>query len=598
MSTAIDLTPFFEVEERMFENDEKQNDLLFNRLDHLINQEPEAPEECKRELMSLDEIKSHVNNEYSRHAPFIDIPNIQNKEIAYYSDDELQFWSALIADYRQMISRVPKYSNIMIWSGVPPALRGLVWRSMTESYSTCFESLYDSLAQEWTPFVKLIGRDLNRTFPEIGLFQDKNGEGQTQLGRVLRAYSAYDMQVGYCQGLTFLAGPLLLHMSDRDAFCVLIKLMEDANVRSMFTPDMTGLQLRIYQFEKLFEDYLPELKRHFDELNVNPIYATQWFLSFFAVTCPLSMLVRVYDLIFSEGAIETLMRVALAVLKRNENILLNFEHDEEILQHLLGRSLWDKYGFNGDTLLGDVTAVNNTILDKMKLYEAEYYSAPKPIRALSRRGPAAEKNKEEATVTASSTTSRFPSFGWPAWASGSSSNNGSASNSAPSSTSDLTRSDSVHSFESTTSTTNRSSVATSVTSYDADDKNRKIQELEALLHQERREREQDKLSVESLMNSLDDNESFNVSLSQVKTRFGISDESGQLLNDSPCKSCEGYLMDLAASRSNEAMAKQELDELSDKYQQLLSVNTTTTTTTNNNPHYQQHVAKKSSWSLW
>lgn len=574
---AIDFTPFFQVEERMRENDEKHNDLLLTRLEHLSTEEPEAPAECRRDLMSLDEIKKYIEDEYERGAPFTDIPHVTKME---YADDELEFWAALIADYRQMISRVPKYANIMIWSGIPPALRGLVWRSMCESYSTCFESLYDSLAQEWTPFVKLIGRDLNRTFPEISLFEEKGGEGQKKLGRVLRAYSAYDMQVGYCQGLTFLAGPLLLHMSDRDAFCVLIKLMEDYNLRSMFTPDMAGLQLRIYQFERLFGDYLPELKAHFDELGVTPIYATQWFLSFFAVTCPLTMLVRIYDVMFAEGAIETLMRVALAVLKRNANILLEFDHDEEVLQHLLGRSLWDKYGYDSNVLLGDVTSVNATLLEKMKYYEQQYFSAPKLSRTLSKR----TNNPPKKSSSGEENTSKF-NFGWSMpW------NNASPSNA---STSTLSRSDSVHSFSSD------ETAATSVTSYEPSSHEKKIQELEALLAQERREREQDKHAVESLVTTLEGVDS--AELSQVKTRFGLGDESA---STAACKSCEGYLMDLATARSNEAMARQELDEMADKYEQLMAQLSSTTISSSTNPSMNTtptkptHSPKKSSWSLW
>lgn len=37
--------------------------------------------------------------------------------------------------------------------------------------------------------------------------------GQKALERVLRAYNLYDAELGYCQGLAFLVGPLLLNVS-------------------------------------------------------------------------------------------------------------------------------------------------------------------------------------------------------------------------------------------------------------------------------------------------------------------------------------------------------------------------------------------------
>lgn len=356
----------------------------------------------------------------STNLPFNDIPNLPSID---YADSELSLWSALISDYRAVAQHIPKYASMMVRSGIPPALRGHAWKSMAESASPTLESLYDSLAAEWTPFVKIIGRDLNRTFPEIKMFREKGGYGQMKLGRVLRAYSAYDIQVGYCQGLTFLAGPLLLHMDDRSAFCTLIQLMEDYDLRSMFTADMAGLQLRMYQFESLFSEQLPELYNHFKSLNVSSIYASQWFLSFFAVTCPLSMLVRIFDLVFSEGAIPTLMRVALAVLGRNQRVLMAFDDDEQILQHMLGRCIWDVYNLDADLLITDVATVHVCTTQSLVNLETEFneggkphmtnntnsYSKPAPVdsskRSVSGKSMVAPSNASISSVATASTTS-------------------------------------------------------------------------------------------------------------------------------------------------------------------------------------------------
>lgn len=363
VESPIDWDALTTVEARMVS--EEQDFSLFVQKFDFIRQED--GEDTRTEFYSNDELKEIIPN--SKSLPFNDIPGIPDIS---YDDSELALWSALITDYRGVVARVPKYASVMVRSGIPPALRGLAWKSMSEANSPTLESLYDSLAAEWTPFVKIIGRDLNRTFPEIQMFREKGGEGQVNLGRVLRAYSAYDMQVGYCQGLTFLTGPLLLHMNDRDAFCVLVKLMEDYELRSMFTADMAGLQLRMYQFDSLFAEEFPELHEHFTSLEVSNIYASQWFLSFFAVTCPLAMLVRIFDLTFAEGAVTTLMRVALAVLKRNKHILMAFDDEEQILQHMLSRCIWDSYGLDADLLMTDVSAITRCTHEKVKELEEEF----------------------------------------------------------------------------------------------------------------------------------------------------------------------------------------------------------------------------------
>src|SRR5690349_20152815 len=124
--------------------------------------------------------------------------------------------------------------------------------------------------------------------------------------------------------------------------------MEHYDLRSCFLPDLSGLHLRIYQFQNLLSRHIPALIAHLQSLNIEPIYVSQWFLSFFAVTCPLPMLLRIYDVLLLEGASETLMRVALSLMQRNEKKIMGFTEFEDVLQFLLSRSLWDTYACNAD----------------------------------------------------------------------------------------------------------------------------------------------------------------------------------------------------------------------------------------------------------
>lgn len=59
----------------------------------------------------------------------------------------------------------------------------------------------------------MIQRDINRTFPAHDYFKEAGGLGQDSLYRISKAYAVLDSEVGYCQGLSFLAATLLLHVS-------------------------------------------------------------------------------------------------------------------------------------------------------------------------------------------------------------------------------------------------------------------------------------------------------------------------------------------------------------------------------------------------
>lgn len=82
---------------------------------------------------------------------------------------------------------------------------------------------FDRLSLETSPFESIISKDIGRSFPGVEMFRDPEGEGQRMLGRVLNCFSLYDTEIGYCQGLGFLVGPLLMQMGDKDAFCVLVR---------------------------------------------------------------------------------------------------------------------------------------------------------------------------------------------------------------------------------------------------------------------------------------------------------------------------------------------------------------------------------------
>lgn len=143
---------------------------------------------------------------------------------------ELDFWAALVADYNHTAQRLPTLTSNKIRAGVPPPLRGVVWPSIAGARDSDLLDEFERLSGETSPYEGLIGKDIGRSFPSVEMFRDPNGEGQQMLGRVLRCFSLYDNKIGYCQGLGFVVGPLLMHMSDAEAFCVLVRYVQLCSV--------------------------------------------------------------------------------------------------------------------------------------------------------------------------------------------------------------------------------------------------------------------------------------------------------------------------------------------------------------------------------
>jgi len=125
-------------------------------------------------------------------------------------EGEDEFWESMITEFKDYFMDIPSYTLQKIRGGIPHHLRGKVWKVMSGADNNQLDTLYDQLLQEESPFEKQILRDVARTFPHMSMFSERKGQGQQMLFNLMKAYSLYDTEVGYCQGLCFIVGPLLM----------------------------------------------------------------------------------------------------------------------------------------------------------------------------------------------------------------------------------------------------------------------------------------------------------------------------------------------------------------------------------------------------
>ncbi|KAH6900080.1 rab-GTPase-TBC domain-containing protein [Thelonectria olida] len=157
---------------------------------------------------------------------------------------------------------------------------------------------------------------------------------QEGLFGVCKAYALFDEGVGYAQGMNFLIMPLLFNMPEQEAFCLLVRLMNHYKLRDLFIQDMPGLHMHLYQFERLLEDFEPALYCHLHRKGISPhLYATQWFLTLFAYRFPLQLVLRIYDLIFSEG-LSAILRFGLVLMQKNAATLLKLSDMQQLTTYL------------------------------------------------------------------------------------------------------------------------------------------------------------------------------------------------------------------------------------------------------------------------
>mmetsp|Transcript_105717 Transcript_105717/g.305867 ORF Transcript_105717/g.305867 Transcript_105717/m.305867 type:complete len:556 (+) Transcript_105717:206-1873(+) len=155
-------------------------------------------------------------------------------------------------------------------------------------------------------------------------------KGQAALRRVLRAYSYYDREVSYCQGMNFIAGMFLTVMSEEEAFWLLISVMHEkpCEMRGMFGEGMRETHKVLYVAENLMHSHLPKLARHFDRENIHvTMFATQWLLTQYTSSFKFDLVTRVWDGFLGEGW-KIIYRVMLALLQQWQSQLLRMSFEE------------------------------------------------------------------------------------------------------------------------------------------------------------------------------------------------------------------------------------------------------------------------------
>lgn len=279
-----------------------------------------------------------------------------------------------------------------VCQGVPKSRRGEVWLMLSQQHrlrqrlphrQQPHETPYQDLLKQLTAQQHAILVDLGRTFPTHQYFSAQLGAGQLSLYNLLKAYSLLDTEVGYCQGISFVAGLLLLHMSEEQAFDTLKFLMYDLGIRRQYRPDMISLQIQMYQLSRLLHDYHRNLYSHLEEHEICPsLYAAPWFLTLFASQFPLGFVARIFDLLFVQG-IEVIFKVALCLLSSHKGEILECDNFESIVDYLKSTIPTLTHSQMEEII---TKAIDMDISKQLQAYEVEYHvlqdelsDAPSPL---------------------------------------------------------------------------------------------------------------------------------------------------------------------------------------------------------------------------
>ncbi|XP_026874887.2 TBC1 domain family member 10A isoform X1 [Electrophorus electricus] len=227
-------------------------------------------------------------------------------------------WLEMLNDWDKWMSKRHKKLKLRCQKGIPPSLRGRAWLYLSggkvkrEQNQTRFQEL-DSQSGD-PKWLDVIEKDLHRQFPFHEMFMARGGHGQQDLLRVLKAYTLYRPEEGYCQAQAPIAAVLLMHMPAEDAFWTLVQICEKY-LPGYYSAGLEAIQLDGEILFALLKRVSPVAHRHLKKHKLDAVlYMTEWFMCAFSRTLPWASVLRVWDMFFSEG-VKIIFRVGLVLLK-------------------------------------------------------------------------------------------------------------------------------------------------------------------------------------------------------------------------------------------------------------------------------------------
>ena len=175
--------------------------------------------------------------------------------------------------------------------------------------------------------INIIELDIERTFPYLGVFRGDSPLAQ-DLREILRVFVISRPDIGYIQGLSFIAGILLLNMDKFKAFISLMNLILNPIMLPFYKMENESIQQRLKLFKQVFYFNLPELCEHFDELGLLPEnYFLSWNMTLFTRDVNLELAKRIWDVFMVEG-IKAIYSAAIVFLSHFESKLINMDFVE------------------------------------------------------------------------------------------------------------------------------------------------------------------------------------------------------------------------------------------------------------------------------
>ena len=168
-----------------------------------------------------------------------------------------------------------------------------------------------------------INRDINRTFYTTKFME---GNGKKMLINILTALAFIRPEIGYCQGMNFIAGALINFIDNEEkCFWIFLSFIDNFEMNFLYLKNMPDYSIRVYQLNYYIKENFPELSMHFKKNQINPdIFFSKWILTIFSNYLPFDVLYKVWD-VFILDKWKAIFKFSLMILNSIKDKLINMD---------------------------------------------------------------------------------------------------------------------------------------------------------------------------------------------------------------------------------------------------------------------------------
>ncbi len=237
-------------------------------------------------------------------------------------------------------------------NGIKSEIRGRLWVVLSKALDAAIchseDIYYKLIAVIDEEADSLINKDIERTIlfsytDNKDTMIENTTKKSKKLFNILKAYSAYDTEVSYCQGTNYIVSILLNFInSERLAFWAYFQIMNKNGWRGFFLQGTPKLVFMLDNLKTLIKLEIPELYSYFESVNFIDYFPgifTHYFVTLFSYDAPIEYTSRIIDLFWLYE--EKIIFDAIIHLLKIQSLKLMEMQDDELYNHLRKKLIID-----------------------------------------------------------------------------------------------------------------------------------------------------------------------------------------------------------------------------------------------------------------